>query len=310
MNEFFIILNQIIKFTVMILAGIVCVKANVIKEKDLGVISSLVVKVSLPIFIFCNTILGATREQLASDFAILPLAFALFALLTVVAKIMSKSTGMAGARKRVYEALFIFGNVGFIGIPLISAVMPQRGMVYIALFTIVDQLVLWTLGVYLTSPGDGGFSLSQLKNMLNPPLVAIIAAIAIILCGLELPVQLTDPLKAIGAVTTPLSLMYIGASLCFCDFRSILTCKEIYVGIAVKMLVAPIAIYHVLALCGFEGDICLTMALIASLPTMLTVAMLASANGVEGEYSVSGSMLTHIFSLFTLPIVSYVLLVL
>jgi len=45
----------------------------------------------------------------------------------------------------------LFGNVGFIGIPIISSLFPQKGMLYIALFTIVDQLLLWTLGLSLTS---------------------------------------------------------------------------------------------------------------------------------------------------------------
>ena len=48
----------------------------------------------------------------------------------------------------------IYGNVGFLGIPLLSAAFPERGGLYIALFSIIDQLVLWTYGMYLTTPGE------------------------------------------------------------------------------------------------------------------------------------------------------------
>lgn len=311
MNEFFIILNQIVKFMVMILVGIICVKTKVLKEEGLGVISSLVVKVTLPIFIFCNTIFGATREQLISDFVLIPLFIFIYIVLVIIAKVLSKLAHMKAEKKNIYESLFIFGNVGFIGIPLIAAVMPEHGMLYIALFTIVDQAALWTLGVHLTSPIGEGLSLSNLKKMLNPPLVAIFSAIVIVMCGLKLPVQLTEPLKAIGNVTTPLCLIYIGGSLCFCDFSKIIKCKEIYVGIVVKMLVLPIIIFKLLALAGISTEeVRLTIALLVALPTMLTIPMLAKSNGVEGEYCVSGAMLTQIFSLATLPIVSYIVLVL
>ena len=35
----------------------------------------------------------------------------------------------------------MFGNIGFMGIPIIAAIFPKQGMLYIALFTVVDQLL-------------------------------------------------------------------------------------------------------------------------------------------------------------------------
>ena len=311
MNEFFIILNQILKFTIMILAGVICAKTKVLKEEDLGAISAVVIKVTLPVFIFCNTILGATKEQLLSDVALIPLFVVFYLVLTIIAAALARLTGVCGLKKKIYESLFIFGNVGFIGIPLINSILPERGMLYIALFTIVDQTALWTLGVYLTSKQSSGFSLSGLKNMLNPPLIAIFGAIIFILCGLKLPSQITEPLKAIGDSTTPMSLLYIGASLCFCSFSKILRCSELYIGIAVKMLIMPVVIYKLLVLAGISTEeVRIMVTILVALPTMMTIPMLAKSNDVEGEYCLSASMLTHIFCLLTLPIVSYIVLVL
>ena len=32
------------------------------------------------------------------------------------------------------------------GIPIVVSIYPEKGMLYMAVFTIIDQLMLWTLG--------------------------------------------------------------------------------------------------------------------------------------------------------------------
>ena len=70
----------------------------------------------------------------------------------------------------------MFGNIGFMGIPIVAAVFPEQGMLYIALFTVVDQLLLWTVGVNLTAPTDKENAMSiasRLLKMINPATIAV-----------------------------------------------------------------------------------------------------------------------------------------
>lgn len=306
--QFYIILQQIFKFMVIILIGIGCVKFKVLDQKGLPVISKLIIRVVLPIFILSNTISSATRDDLFSDAAIVPLGALVYVILIIAAFIMSRCLGLKADKRQIFEALFIFGNVGFIGIPLIVAILPEKGMVYVALFTIVDQIVLWTLGVELTSKDMKGFNIKNLKKMINPPLVAILIAILIVLSGVRIPVPVSDVLRAVGGVSSPLCLIYIGGCLCFCNFKRILKCKEIYIGTIVKMIIIPIAIFFFIDHCfPVPNAMSLTMALIAALPTMTTIPMLAMQNDMEGDYCVSATLLLHTFCLITLPIVSFVM---
>ena len=118
----------------------------------------------------------------------------------------------------VYLASSLFGNVGFIGIPIISSLFPQKGMLYIALFTIVDQLLLWTLGLSLTSKkGESTFQLKSLQKMINPSTIAIVLAIAFVLFNIHLPQTFLTAFGKIGNVTSPLAMIYLGGIFCYID---------------------------------------------------------------------------------------------
>lgn len=56
-----------------------------------------------------------------------------------------------GDHQQLYSAMSAFGNIGFMGIPIVTSIFPERGMLYISVFTMIDQLMLWTVGVRLTS---------------------------------------------------------------------------------------------------------------------------------------------------------------
>ncbi len=305
MSEFFIIGHQVIKFFLVILVGIYCVKRKILSEKDTKVLSRLIVKVILPVFIFSNTVNSATRSDLKTYFMVLPLSALIYALWILTGRLLAKIQKIEMSKYKVYQAIFVFGNVGFIGIPLISAIFPEKGMIYISLFTIIDQLMLWTYGVELTSGEEHEWNIKKLRNVINPPFIAILAAIVVIICGIQLPDILRDTLSSIGSASSPLSLIYIGASLCFCNFGRILKRREIYVGICVKMICLPVIVYIILQnLLNLSQDLSMTMALLTALPCMTTIPMLANSNGVEGEYCVSATMFTQMVSLITLPVIS------
>ena len=77
---------------------------------------------------------------------------------------------------------------------MISSVFPENGILYASVFMLIDQFMLWTLGVKLTSPtGEGGF---KLKKMINPATVAIVLAIVLKFTGIRIPILLdTDLFK-------------------------------------------------------------------------------------------------------------------
>ncbi len=307
MDQFFIVLNQIGIFLILILLGIAAVKFGILDERSLGNVSKLVMRMALPAYIFINTAEGATRAGLAESLLIIPLAAVLYLLLGLLSKLLETVFRLKGNRARVFRAIVMFGNVGFMGIPLVVELYPDTALLYISLFTILDQGLFWTYGVALTQPVTAEkqkFSLKGLKNLLSPALVAILGATILVLLDIHLPEVLTSALSKLGSASMPLSLLYIGGMLSMTDVRGVLKCGELYAEIGLKMLILPLVYFLVMGLCGVPGDMAGTVTFLTGLPAINMVAMLAKNNGSDGDYAVCAVMMTTIACLVTLPLVS------
>ena len=307
MEQFFIVLNQIGIFLILIIFGILAVKFGILDEHSLGSVSKLVMRMALPAYIFINTAEGATRQGLAESLLVIPLAIALYLMLFLLSLLLEKVFQLKGNRSHVFRAIVMFGNVGFMGIPLVVELYPDTALLYISLFTILDQGLFWTYGVSLTKPVSDQkekVSLKNLKNLLSPALIAIVGATTLVLLDIHLPKLLITTLSKLGASSMPLSLLYIGGMLSMTDVRKVLRCGELYAEIGLKMLVLPLVFFMVMKLLNVPADMAGTMTFLTGLPAINMVAMLSKNNGSDGDYAVCAVMMTTIACLITLPLVS------
>lgn len=307
MEQFFIVLNQIGIFLILIIFGILAVKFGILDEHSLGSVSKLVMRMALPAYIFINTAEGATRQGLAESLLVIPLAIALYLMLFLLSLLLEKVFQLKGNRSHVFRAIVMFGNVGFMGIPLVVELYPDTALLYISLFTILDQGLFWTYGVSLTKPVSDQkekVSLKNLKNLLSPALIAIVSATILVLLNIHLPKLLITTLSKLGSSSMPLSLLYIGGMLSMTDVRKVLRCGELYAEIGLKMLVLPLVFFMVMKLLNVPADMAGTMTFLTGLPAINMVAMLSKNNGSDGDYAVCAVMMTTIACLITLPLVS------
>ncbi len=309
MNIFPVVVNQSISFAVLILVGIICVKTHILNEQTLPVLSRFIMKLALPLLIFTNTLNGATRDQLITDLPMLLAVAALFLLLALLGHYLARLFHLPREQARLFQALTMFGNVGFIGIPLVSALYPEHGMLYIALYTIVDQFLLWTAGVRLTSPlqKDSSSVLSSLRSMVNPASVGVILGVIGVLLGIHLPSAIDLPLTKVGASASPLALIYLGGLFCYCDIPRFARRAEFYALGIIKMILLPLAFFCVLSLIFQDPELVTALTMLSALPCMSTLAMFSQAHGTDHEYTAGAVMMTTIFSILTLPLVSYLL---
>lgn len=322
MEYFELVISQIIIFVIYAGIGVIAVKTGVLQEKSLDVISKLVIKITLPIMLFHNTITGVTAEEFVDNISILLWTAFLFATLFGLGFLLKKVFRLKGDIGNVYNANTMFGNIGFMGIPVLVSFFPEHGLLYVVLFTVVDHLVLWTVGVYLTTPEskriqkqtDENVSnkkatsiTNTIKKLINPAMVAIILSVIGVFAGVELPSEVDVALSKVGAITSPLAMIYIGALFCYTDMLGSLKKIEFYGTVLMKMVLYPIALYWFMGL--FEGvnpEIRLAMTMLSAMPGMTSIAMIAKSQGSEGEYSAGGVFVTTLCSIVTLPLVCYI----
>ena len=303
MNTFWILLEQMELFVIYILAGVILVKSGLFNRETLQPVAKFVLRMGLPLLIFTNIINGVERKVLLNSGVIMVSAFLFYVAMFFISMGIARIFHVKGKQAQIYQAMSMFGNIGFMGIPIITSIYPENGILYVSVFSIVDQLVLWTLGVKLTAPeGEGKFDPGKL---VNPASIGIVTAIFMILTGLKLPVLLNTALQKIGSTATPLAMIYLGGIFACVPMKDGLRRGELYGIVFSKMIFVPMIMYVIMGFSGMSAAMRMTIALIAGMPVMASIAMMVTPS--DSEYAMGGIFITTIGSLVTLPFVCFIL---
>ena len=299
---FEITLERMIVFFLILAVGFVAAKLNVIGRDYLPSMAKLITKVLLPVMIFYSTCVGCTRQALFDNLAMVVLAALFYALVSLVLFLLARVLRLPHDKDRVFQFCFIFGNTGFVGIPLLAAVFPEAGLLYMMLFSLIDQAVFWTYGVWLATARDRQVARFSPRSLVTPNTVAIAAALVFVLADIPLPRLAALTLGTINNATSALCMMYLGALVCFSNVGAVLRRPELYAGVAVKMVALPVLAGRLLALTPLPGDLVSALVIIMALPVMKVVPMVAAQNGDEGEYATGITAATLVASVVTIPL--------
>jgi malate permease and related proteins len=309
MNEVNIVVNQVIEFVILMAAGYIAAKCKVLTKSILEGIMKLIVKVLLPCLIF-NVLVGGGAtgadylNNLGFGLAILVCYMVLFAVGSASGKLFR----LKGCTYNVFVAESTFGDMGFIGIPLLLAVFKgtQTSMA-ISVYTVIDMALLWTLGVYLTSRHNKGAEGKPpvWKNMISPTSITLAIGLILVFCGIQVPTVVMDPIKSIGNASTPIALIFIGGMLSFVSFKQLFKKVSIFGIVGVKMILVPLLVFVVSSF-FFNAQQSTTLMYMVGLPAMTTVSMLAQLYGSDQEYATSTVFITTLCCIGTLPLITWI----
>ena len=308
MEQFNAVLNQVLIFLIIMIIGFIAVKVKFLAREALPVITRLFTRVIVPFILFVNTVNGATRSELIETLYLSGAYVCVFAVLLTVTRLLPKLLKLKGNKVPLFSLACSFGNVGFVGIPLLVSVFGQRAMLYVTMYAIVDQFIFWTYGYSLSFPVENKlkFTPKTLVNMINPPIIAMILSIVMILLDARLPAVLDNAFTSMAVSGTALPFLYIGGMLATLDIKKLLSHYEFYIGISVKMVIMPILIFLAIRALGISQEIAVSSALLFGLPTIALVPMIAGANGSDVEYGTALVLVYTVASLITLTLVSYI----
>lgn len=303
-----IIINQVSIFAILMIIGFVGAKTKVIPEESLKYLAQMIVKIILPCLIF-KVVAGSniTPQDFYNSWKFALAVALLFLTLPVLGFIIGKLFKLTGPSLNVIIALITFGNMGFVGIPLINEVYhdPLTG-VSVTVYTLIDMSLLWTFGVYLCSRHLSNHSIkNSLKNMLNPTTITLIFAVLVLFLNIKLPKIILETVYGIGGTSKYLTMIYLGAALSFISHRGILKKYHIFVLALFKMVIVPVSMFGLFRhfLPGVQTGI---LTIVSGLPTMTTVVMLAKTYQSDDRLATETIFLTTVLCLITFPAVNVI----
>jgi hypothetical protein len=196
--------------------GYLLVKKNILGTEGLNSLSRLVIEITLPVMIFVQLIKGFTFN-LYPNWWIFPLiSIAITIIGLVIGKIFA--VFIKGSQHKLqFLSLVAFQNSGYLPLALTAALLPKAQQepmfIYLFLFLLGFNLVMWSFGVYMLSFHQN--KRFELGSLFSPPVIATILSLFFIFLGLNkfLPGFLLKPLGLVGDCTLPLAMFVVGGNL-------------------------------------------------------------------------------------------------
>lgn len=297
---------NVLMIVVLAVPGYCLRKAKLLPENTAGIFAVLLLYISQP-FLMISSLLSKTFEpSMLIDFAwILLFAVALQLLVYFAAKLFFiKEKDMAA--KRACEACSYLGNVGFMGIPVMQMLFPDNPemILYTVVYNIAFNAMTWTLGVFAVT-GERKY-VKPLKVILNPPTIAVIIALPLFFCNVAIPEQVMTPIRYLGDMTLPLSMIILGLRLADMRLISLVNDWKVYMVAFVKLIVSPLLCLGVLMLCGLflpiGRTVIIALYIIAAMPTASSALNFAEMYGGAKETAAAATLMNTILCIATIPI--------
>ncbi len=301
-----LVLDKMLTMLLMLIVGVIAAKTGVVDAEGNRRLSRYAIAVPQ-----CATIL-ASAMNMQSDvtagtvLGVLGVGCVMYALLLALGVLMPRLARIPGKDRGLYSVLTIFGNVGFMGIPLAGAIFGSDAVFYAALLVIPFNLLLFTFGIRLISGGTG--ERFDWRRMINPALVSSVAAVVIIFLPVTWPSPVTEAVTAIGDMILPLSMTIVGASLGEQKLRDVLLDWRLYLFAPVRLIVAPVLLWACLRPFVTDPTLLGTITVAAGMPCAAVAAMLSIQYGANEKLATRNVFMTTLLSVGTIPLVCWVLL--
>ena len=205
-----------------------------------------------------------------------------------------------GSLRNTYVICVFYGNVAYLGFPVVVALLPGSEAV-VSAFAAVYLAVLFTVGIAFleyTRGGQSGFVVVFRSMLGNPLLLAVLGGITCVAFGLRLPAVLLRPLSMLSATASPIVLIALGVFIARHTLSAVSRRHALAVS-GLKLLALPVIFWCAGSLLPTHPDMRIAV-LEAAMPVGLTPFALAELYPLDREIISSSIVFTTLFSALTL----------
>ena len=230
------------------------------------------------------------------------IAIGMFAFFIPLGMVLSPIFEREPGHRKIFQLMFVFSNLGFIGIPVVSGIIGTEYVIYVTEFILIYNVILYSYGVGVLSDRP---SLSSLKEMVNPGTVFSMAAMIIIIFEIQLPEFVKTAAAYLGNVTSPMALIVIGFTLAQSDLKRIFCQPRLYLFAVIKLLILPLLMLPFLKMATSDKSIISVCMVLFGMPVGNIALMLGMERGIDVTTGGAAIILTTVLCVFTIPILMF-----
>ncbi|MDY6774874.1 MAG: AEC family transporter [Halobacteria archaeon] len=276
-------------------------------EIDVESVNTVALYFFVPALVFhslTTTDLGG-RAVASLSVGVVAYALGMMSLGYVASKILGEPRSVAS----VVVLSSAFPNSGFIGVPLSEFAFGEVGRTTAVLFLTVQNLLVYTLGVYVASSGTADTRESLIEILRLPLIYAVVAAVIVRYLGVLPSESVMETVRLVGDASIPLMLTVLGVQLVDVDLGRT-SFSRIALPTSLKLVVAPAVGLVIASAVGFDDPTVADVFVLESatpaavIPLALTIAYsdLDDEDVSPPEYMSTVILVTTVGSIVTLTL--------
>lgn len=293
-----IVIQQIFIIFILIGVGFLAAKFEILREEGARQITDLLLIIVIP----CVIIMAFQASFEPSLIKNLLIAALLAALTHAAGILISKLIfrNEAPDRKMMLVYSTVFYNAGFFSLPLLRALLGETGVLYGSVFVAVFNLFAWTYGIRLMNGENGA---SKWKTFLNPGIISLLIALALVLFNIRLPDVVQTTLRYITGLHTPLAMIIIGCQFYLMWRNFNLRDLALWKTVLARNILIPLIMLALIFYLAQDKTLFFASVITASAPTATNTILFATKYRQDVNTAVQTVILTTLLTIISIPLI-------
>lgn len=194
-----------------------------------------------------------------------------------------------------------FSNAGFMGFPLITAILGSEAVFYAAGFVALLNALQWTYGQWVLSKDRGQMSFKAVVT--NPIILSLVIGLLIFFLQIPMPEMITATMGSLAALNGPLAMVVLGVYLAQADLVKMFTSLRLYGVSLVRLVLIPLISFGILLLLPKQYEsISMALMIVAAAPIGSNVAVYAQKQNMDYSYAVQTVCISTLLSIIFMPL--------
>ena len=292
--------SQVAILYVMVAVGFAADKLHVFTEKAARAANDLMFYIVTPCIIIDSFINTEFSGDTAKGFAV-TFTFSVASYLIGIAAASPFFNGKKETNGAVYKFAAIYGNVGYMALPLASAVLGAQGVFYCSGGIIVLNILAFTHGVWLMNKGRNvKFNLKSI--ILNPGVISVLIGLPFFLFSIKLPAVISQPVSFISDMNTPFAMIIFGTYIANTDLKTIFKNYQPYLVSAIRLIFVPVVILLLCRVFSLSPMLTTACMISAAVPSANNTVMFAAKYNKDTGAASKTIAINSFLSVITLPV--------
>ena len=303
MSPFFIALTNVLVTLFYLIPGFVVRKMHKVDERHLPTLSAILVYIGTPFLEISMFLTLDFDPAFLLDMGIFFL-ITMFTQASFMALVFLFSKDKQNARTRILVISSTMGNVGFFGLPIARALLPDIPELpcYIAMYMLSMNLLAFTVGVFAVT-GDKKY-ISVRALLFNPTTFGLLFAFPCFLFGLKnyLPVPLINAISSIGNLTTPLCMFILGIRLASAPLKNLFSSPRVFLAPLLKLVAYPLFAFGFASLLPVSDSIKAVLLVVSAVPCASVILSLSEMYEGDSAFSANCLLSGTLLCFITIPL--------